>query len=99
MITTISAPEIEQTVRMLADLFSHAMPEKVSFKLWDGTMWPDHEPRAATIVLKGRANLSDLAPLPGCVCARFRTRPARGLSDTALQTKQTWPVASAAYAS
>ena len=52
MSTTRSAPEIEQSVGLLAKLFTRAKLGKVSFRLWDGTMWPDHEPRPATIVLK-----------------------------------------------
>jgi hypothetical protein len=55
MITTLTAPEIEPTGRRLADLFAHAALGRVSFKLWDGTMEPDHEPRAAIIPAIGAA--------------------------------------------
>src|SRR5688500_15946836 len=71
MSTTLSAPETEQTVRLLADLFAHATLGKVSFKLWDGTMWPDHEHRAATIVLKH----------PGAVREMFSAGTEKGLAE------------------
>ena len=71
MITTSVAPEIEHTLRLLADLFSHASPGKVSFKLWDGTLWPDRAPRAATIVLKH----------PGAVREMFAAGTEKGLAE------------------
>jgi cyclopropane-fatty-acyl-phospholipid synthase len=50
--STIHAPEIEQTLRLLGRLFTRASLGNVSFRLWDGTRWPDDEPCTATIVLK-----------------------------------------------
>lgn len=70
MITTLTAPETEQTVRLLSDLCAHAPLGNVSFKLWDGTMWPDHKPRAATIVLKH----------PGALREMLGTRTEKGLA-------------------
>lgn len=71
MITTQTAPEIEQTVQLLTELFAHAALGRVAFKLWDGTMWPDHEPRAATIVLKH----------PGAVREMFSAGTEKGLAE------------------
>jgi cyclopropane-fatty-acyl-phospholipid synthase len=71
MATTLTAPEIEATVRLLADLFAQEALERVSFKLWDGTRWPDREPRAATIVLKH----------PGAVREMFAAGTEKGLAE------------------
>ena len=50
--STTAAVEVESTLKILGDLFAHSTLEKVSFRLWEGTLWPDAEPRQATIVLK-----------------------------------------------
>lgn len=52
MQTTHAAPEIETTLRLLDGVFPHGTLERVGFKLWDDTRWPDEHPRAATLVLK-----------------------------------------------
>jgi cyclopropane-fatty-acyl-phospholipid synthase len=52
MLTTATTPEVERTVHLLEELFGRTKLAKVGFKLWDGTLWPDREPRVATIVLK-----------------------------------------------
>lgn len=75
MITTHTAPEIEQTVRLLGNLFAHATLGRVAFKLWDGTMWPDREPRAATIVLEH----------PGAVREMFASGTEKGLAEAFIE--------------
>ncbi len=72
MITTLATtPEIDETLRLLADFFARAAAGNVSFKLWDGTMWPDEAPRAATIVLKH----------PGAVREMFAAGTEKGLAE------------------
>ena len=71
MIPTATAPEVGHTVQLLADLFSHATPGKVSFKLWDGTTWPDRELRPATIILKH----------PGALREMFGAGTEKGLAE------------------
>ncbi len=74
MITTTTASNTEATVRLLGELFAHAAPRSVSFRLWDGTTWPDEEPRAATIVLKH----------PGAVREMFASGTEKGLAEAYL---------------
>jgi cyclopropane-fatty-acyl-phospholipid synthase len=74
MITTTTASNTEPTVRLLGELFAHAAPRSVSFRLWDGTTWPDEEPRAATIVLKH----------PGAVREMFASGTEKGLAEAYL---------------
>ncbi|HTO04046.1 MAG TPA: class I SAM-dependent methyltransferase, partial [Opitutus sp.] len=50
--STTTTSEVESTLEVLGDLLAHTALVKVSFRLWDGTRWPDAEPRPATIVLK-----------------------------------------------
>ena len=52
MSTTMLEPTTESTVRFLDGLFAHTLLENVAIRLWDGTLWPDTRPRAATLVLK-----------------------------------------------
>jgi cyclopropane-fatty-acyl-phospholipid synthase len=40
-----------QTLEILTQLFDRGMLQKVGFRLWDGTSWPDDTPRPTTIVL------------------------------------------------
>src|SRR6266705_4834472 len=42
----------EKTRRVLSQIFAGCSLEKVSVRLWDGTMWPDERPRDAALVLK-----------------------------------------------
>jgi cyclopropane-fatty-acyl-phospholipid synthase len=39
------------TLDVLGQLFDRKALQNVSFRLWDGTMWPDDVPRPTTIVL------------------------------------------------
>ncbi|HTO04580.1 MAG TPA: cyclopropane-fatty-acyl-phospholipid synthase family protein, partial [Opitutus sp.] len=68
------ASEVEQTIGLLRDLVGESELRNVSFKLWDGTLWPDAEPRAATIVFKH----------PGAVRAMFASGTEKGLGEAFL---------------
>jgi cyclopropane-fatty-acyl-phospholipid synthase len=74
MITTLS-PEIASSVRFLEDLFADAPLENVSFRLWDGTGWPDGRPRPATIILRHAGSLR----------AMFAPRSEKGLAEAYLR--------------
>ena len=47
----------EATVSLLDRLLAHKPLENVSIRLWDGTLWPDDRPRAATVVLNHPGSL------------------------------------------
>lgn len=49
--------EAETSIRFLTELFAGRPPGGVAIELWDGTRWPDEEPRAATLELKHPAAL------------------------------------------
>jgi cyclopropane-fatty-acyl-phospholipid synthase len=74
MNTTI-APEIESSVGFLGELFDGLPPENISFRLWDGTSWPDAKPRSATIVLKH----------PGALRGMFESGTEKGLAEAYLR--------------
>jgi cyclopropane-fatty-acyl-phospholipid synthase len=71
MSTTTTTTEIEHTLDILGELLAHTTLEHVSFRLWDGTLWPDKEPRAATIVLKH----------PGAIHEMFASGTEKGLAE------------------
>jgi cyclopropane-fatty-acyl-phospholipid synthase len=50
--STKAQPDLGRTLGLLARLFPKAASGNVSFKLWDGTMWPDERPRFAMVELK-----------------------------------------------
>jgi cyclopropane-fatty-acyl-phospholipid synthase len=52
------------TLRLLDELFRGAGDQQAGFRLWDGTLWPDAEPRPATIVLQHPGALRAML-LPG----------------------------------
>jgi cyclopropane-fatty-acyl-phospholipid synthase len=53
----------ETTVSFLNKLLAGTRLERVSIRLWDGALWPDDQPRAATVVLKHPGALREmLAP-------------------------------------
>ncbi len=52
--------EIEAAVRFLEELFDSAPLHRVSFRLWDGTLWPDEKARPVTLVLKHSAALREM---------------------------------------
>ena len=39
------------TLQLLDELLSAEATQEVGVRLWDGTLWPDDQPRPATIVL------------------------------------------------
>ncbi len=52
MDTVIKSNEaVETSVHLLDDLFGPIIGDKVGFRLWDGTCWPDDRPKATTLVL------------------------------------------------
>jgi hypothetical protein len=57
---TATRSEIDTTTRVLNELFANRPLRHVSFRFWDGTTWPEAEPRAATIVLKHSAALREM---------------------------------------
>jgi len=61
----------ETTVAFLDKLFARTPLEHVSIRLWDGTIWPDETPRAATVVLKH----------PGSLRAMLEDGTAKGLGE------------------
>jgi cyclopropane-fatty-acyl-phospholipid synthase len=67
----LASPETESTLRLLNGLLAHTTLVDVGFRLWDGTAWPDQEPRAATIVLKH----------PGAVREMFASGTEKGLAE------------------
>lgn len=74
MSTTI-APNAELSVRFLEELFDGSPPDNISFRLWDGTSWPDEKPRPATIVLQH----------PGALRAMFAPGTEKGLAEAYLR--------------
>jgi cyclopropane-fatty-acyl-phospholipid synthase len=61
----------ETTVAFLDSLFARTPLAHVSIRLWDGTLWPDSETRAATVVLKH----------PGSLRAMLADGTAKGLGE------------------
>ena len=72
--TTSLAPEIAASVRFLGELFTGAPMELVSFRLWDGSLWPDDKPRPSTIVLRH----------PGSLRAMFSSGSEKGMAEAYL---------------
>src|SRR5436189_1678336 len=54
----------EKTRNILREIFAGCSLNKVSVRLWDGTMWPDDRPRDATLALKHPGALGRML-LPG----------------------------------
>jgi cyclopropane-fatty-acyl-phospholipid synthase len=63
------------TVDLLERLLGHASLENVAIRLWDGTLWPDARPRAATVVLKH----------PGALRNMLMAGHAKGLGEAYLR--------------
>lgn len=55
---------IELTTRLLHELFGGQVTEKFGVRLWDGTYWPDDQPRPTTLVLNHPGALRSML-LPG----------------------------------
>jgi len=54
------ATDTESTIEFLSALFGHKGLENVSFRLWDGRVWPDEKSRPATLVLKHAGALREM---------------------------------------
>ncbi len=54
----------EKTRHVLSEIFADCLLEKVGVRLWDGTRWPDDQPRATTLALKHPGALGQMF-LPG----------------------------------
>jgi cyclopropane-fatty-acyl-phospholipid synthase len=54
----------EKTRRILSEIFAGCPLEKVGVRLWDGSPWPDEQPRSATLALKHPGALTRMF-LPG----------------------------------
>ncbi|MBI2497728.1 MAG: class I SAM-dependent methyltransferase [Opitutae bacterium] len=65
----------EATVSFLNRLFARTPLENVSLRLWDGTLWPDEKPRAATVVLQH----------PGALRGMLAAGTAKGLGEAYLR--------------
>ena len=73
-LTTTDTRYVSTSLRLLDDLFSHDAGGELAVRLWDGTRWPDDEPRAVTLVLKH----------PGALRAMFSTGSELALSEAYL---------------
>jgi cyclopropane-fatty-acyl-phospholipid synthase len=72
---TTTEPATGATLGFLHKLFASAPLERVAIRLWDGTLWPDERPRAATIVLKH----------PGALREMLADGTAKGLGEAYLR--------------
>lgn len=68
---TLASADTHSTVRFLDSLFGPRPPEEVAIRLWDGSSWPDANPRRATLVLKH----------PGALREMFGSGTAKGLAE------------------
>ncbi len=59
------------TLSVLDRLVGRERAQNVAIRLWDGTLWPDQKPRAATVVLK----------FPGALRTIFASGHERGLGE------------------
>jgi len=75
MNSATAATDTASSVDFLRALFEHVSLDRVGFRLWDGTPWPDATPRAATLVLKHPAALREM----------FSTGTAKGLAEAYLR--------------
>jgi cyclopropane-fatty-acyl-phospholipid synthase len=55
---------VEKTRRVLTEIFAGCRLDNLGVRLWDGTAWPDEQPRAAVLALKHRGSLARMF-LPG----------------------------------
>ncbi len=74
MVATRGA-ETETALRFLDELFAARPLERVAFRLWDGTLWPDEQPRAVTLALKH----------PGALREMFANGTEMGLAEAFLR--------------
>src|SRR5688572_19451841 len=69
------AQETEVTIGLLRRFFPRAAEGNVSFRLWEGTMWPDERSRSATIILHH----------PDAVRAMFSAGTEKGVAEAFLR--------------
>jgi cyclopropane-fatty-acyl-phospholipid synthase len=67
--------ETEASTRFLGELFGGSPPHEITFRLADGTSWPDEKPRPATLVLKHAGALREM----------FRAGTEKGLAEAFLR--------------
>jgi cyclopropane-fatty-acyl-phospholipid synthase len=70
----MSTPTLE-AVQFLSEVFRPAPPERVGFRLWDGTVWPDERSREAIVVL----------PHPGSLRSMFEGGTEMALAEAFLR--------------
>ncbi|MBL9214983.1 MAG: class I SAM-dependent methyltransferase [Opitutaceae bacterium] len=70
----VLSPGVTPALRFLDHLFGSVPPRDVSFRLWEGTAWPDAQRRPATLVLKH----------PGALRAMFGPGNELGLAEAYL---------------
>lgn len=66
--------EADATLRFLNKLFGLTSLRNVAVRLWDGTLWPDEQPRAVTLMLKH----------PGALRAMFGSGTEKALAEAYL---------------
>lgn len=73
--STATVPATEAILDFLDGLLGKARLQRVSIRLWDGTCWPDAQPRPATVVLNH----------PGALRAMLAPGTAKGLAEAYLR--------------
>jgi cyclopropane-fatty-acyl-phospholipid synthase len=64
LMTTKTEETTQLTIRILSSLFNDEAQRRVHFRLWNGTYWPDGDPRPVTLVLRHPGALRSMF-LPG----------------------------------
>lgn len=64
MLITKTEEATDRTTRILSELFNREALQRVHFRLWDGTYWPNNAPRPVTLILKHAGALRSMF-LPG----------------------------------
>ena len=72
---TTTEPGTGTTISFLNKLLGGTPLTHVSIRFWDGTLWPDNRPRAATVVLKH----------PGALREMLASGTAKGLGEAYLR--------------
>jgi cyclopropane-fatty-acyl-phospholipid synthase len=72
--STRTASATETSVHFLDELFAACPLENVAIRLWDGTLWPDENPKPATLVIHH----------PGALRAMFESGTEKGLAEAYL---------------
>ena len=56
--------DIQTSVRILSELFNAEALRKLRIQLWDGTYWPNADPRPVTLIIRHPGSLRSMF-LPG----------------------------------